>query len=350
MKKKYQFLFRAVALGCFTVAISANAEMSVQVFFSPGVPIDSTNNLLSQQNKMVWLDTGNLVGGAYETNPTAMTLPKVLKIGDLVRFRSSAFPGWLATETASGPDVWGARMFCLGKLTNRVANINPRRIRVRTWATLTDNVLVSTNWLGIDSATGQPITMSSSMTGRRYGIDGARGGSDDAIYNTGSSDVELNELLTVGPRIFLNIANQSDLVSVRNYWNDQRPIELHCEYVAFDTDLVTVIGRTEIVLSACPYLWCDRVIFESMTQSIRLESERPPKIYRLLMSENLNGNWTDVPGGLLQNGGIYTNNITSAKSFFRCGEYVAPASPAIDQSTSRYTQPKGSVENGKEVQ
>ncbi len=322
MKKKYQSLVGAVALACFTVVTSANAGMSVQAFFSPGVPTDSTNNLQSQQNKMAWLDTGNLVGGAYETNPVAMTLPKVLKVGDLIRFRSGAFPGWLAIGTSSLPDAWGARMFCMGKLTNNLANINPRRIRVRTWTSLTNDVLVSTNWLGIDSTTGQPITMSSTLVGRKYGADGVRDGSDDVVFNSGTSDLEFNELNTVGPRIFINITNQSDLVSAMNYWDSLRPIELHCEYVAFDTDMVSVLGRTEIVLPSRPYLWCNRSP-DLRTQYIRMESERLPKTYQLLRLENLSGNWTDVSGGLLQNGGIYTNDTTLATTnylFFRCRE------------------------------
>lgn len=353
MKKKYQSsIVGAVILACFTVATFASADMFVQAFFSPGVPIDSTNNLQSQQNKMSWLDTGNLVGGAYETNPAAMTLPKVLKIGDLVRFRSPTFPGWLAIGMSSGPDVWGARMFCMGKLTNNLANINPRRVRVRTWTSLTDNVLVSTNWLGIDSATGQSITMSSTLVGRKYGADGVHGGLDDVVLNSGTSDVEFNELLAVGPRIFINITNQSDLASSLDYWDVRRPIELHCEYVVFDINMVTVLGRTEIVLSSHPYLWCDRGP-DSRIQYIRMESERFPKIYQILKSEDSNGNWTDAPGGLLQNGGIYENDATVAPTnylFFRAKEdYIVTPAFTSKGVISKHKAPSGGLENGNEI-
>ncbi|MFA6076689.1 MAG: hypothetical protein WC735_01280 [Candidatus Paceibacterota bacterium] len=338
--RKIQSLIVAVALACFTALTSANAAMSVQAFFSPGVPTDSTNNLSSQQNKMAFLDAGNLVGGAYETNPVAMNLPKVLKIGDVLRFRPG-FPGWLAVPTSSGPDAYGARLFCMVKVTSTEANVNPRRVRVRTWTPLNDGVLWSTNWLASET-----ITMSSTLTGRKYGPDGVRGGSDDQPFSSGTSDLNFNELITVGPRIFLDVFNQEDLSLALNYWDGKRPMELHVEVTVYAADMVTVLGRKEIVLTARPYLLIDRGGLNSEIRYVRMESERA-KNYQLMSSLWPGGGYSDVPaGGLLHDGSVYTNTNLADRQFF--GVRETSVSAAGLRSATSASKPSSGVESGNE--
>lgn len=319
-----------IALACLSAVTNINAvgAPTIELFVSPGVPVESTNNITSQQNKMAWLDSGNLVGGRYATNPVAMEVHQTLKIGALMRSRSAGLPIWLAQNVNDGPDQWGSRMFLMLRIKNAdEANINPRRVRVTTSSSATDSSLFSTNWLGSEA-----VTMSSTLPGRRYGPDGQRKTADDSVFDSGSSDLELNELLTCNLKIFLNVTNANDVAFTHNYWEGRKPMWLFVRVEVFGSQ-GELLAELVKAYSAQPMLTMRRGP-NWETQYLDIECEYPPKAYQVMRKEELSYNLASWPKleELLINGGTYTNDATSvvkSHAFFNCVEYTVTPSGIV---------------------